>query len=230
MTDCEHAMVSQVTIDKVDDQVVSFWTRSDSKTGDPNERLRRLFTVPLKELWTAPIPNAPLPVALSPGATGPLYLSRTGWETTTADGFQIFGAGSDQVEFKFPVCLAESLVQDRLEVIPTKVEVQGYPEGKHELVVIDLLGPQAAPAQDIEWNGADYLEIQLAAAAKMKLWPTRIVVAGSPKSRPAVRGQVDLLDSELAGLAQHLQIAPGAPVSLALTQDGFGAFHVVAGM
>jgi hypothetical protein len=101
--ECTHAMVAQVTIDSVDDTTVSFWTRSDSKTGDPNERLRRLFTVARSELWTAPIPGRPAPVELKPGATGPLYLSRAGWATKTPDGFQIFGASNAQ--FKEPMCL-----------------------------------------------------------------------------------------------------------------------------
>lgn len=239
---CTHAMVPQVTIASVDAQNVSFWTRSDSKTGDPNERLRRLFTVAVKEVWTAPIPGQPAPVAMKPGATGPLFLSRTGWQTTTLDGFHILGAGTDAVVFKLPECLAASPFQGDLQVIPNKLLVQGYPEGETELLQIDLLGPDAAESQDLQWNGADYLEIRLAGqaangspgarnGATVKLWPTQIVVSGAPQSAPAIAGEVDLLDSSLAAHAQHIHFARrGTPISLVLTQNGFGAFHVVPGM
>lgn len=241
MPDCTHAMIQQVTIESVDNLTVSFWTRSDSKTGDPNERLRRLFTVPLMEVWTAPIPGQPPSVAMKPGATGPLYLSRTGWQTTTTDGFQISGAGTDAVSFKFPECLAPGPFQDSLLVIPSELIVTGYPEGKQELFQIDLLGPEAAEAQDLEWNGAEYLEIRLAPAAAngspganqavVKVWPTQIVVTGCAKSTPATAGQVDLLDGELAGHSQRIRFGSrGTEISLVLTQDGFGAFHVIPGM
>jgi hypothetical protein len=234
-------MVPQVTISSVDAQNVSFWTRSDSKTGDPNERLRRLFTVAVKEVWTAPIPGQPAPVVMKPGATGPLFLSRTGWQTTTPDGFHILGAGTDAVVFKLPECLAASPFQGDLQVIPSKLLVQGYPEGETELIRIDLLGPNAAESQDLQWNGADYLEIRLAGpaangspaapGATVKLWPTQIVVSGAAQSAPTIAGEVDLLDGNLAAHAQHIQFARrGTPISLVLTQNGFGAFHVVPGM
>ena len=124
---CNYAMVPQVTIESVNAQSVSVWTRSDSKTGDPNERLRRLFTVAVKEVWTAPIPGQPEPVAMKPGATGPLFLSRTGWQTTTPDGYHILGAGTDAVSFKLPECLAAAPFQGDLLVIPSKLRVLGYP-------------------------------------------------------------------------------------------------------
>lgn len=234
---CTHAMVPQVTIESVDAQNVSFWTRSDSKTGDPNERRRRLFTVALKEVWTAPIPGQPAPVVMKPGATGPLILSRTGWQTTTADGFHILGAGTDAVVFKLPECLAASPFQGDLQVVPSKLLVHGYPEGETELIEIDLLGPDAAESQDLRWNGADYLEIRLAepaengSTAAIKLWPTQILVSGSAQSALTLPGEVDLLDGTLAAHAQHIQFARrGMPISLILTQNGFGAFHVVPGM
>lgn len=234
---CTHAMVPQVTIESVDAQNVSFWTRSDSKTGDPNERRRRLFTVALKEVWTAPIPGQPAPVVMKPGATGPLILSRTGWQTTTPDGFHILGAGTDAVVFKLPECLAASPFQGDLQVVPSKLLVHGYPEGETELIEIDLLGPDAAESQDLRWNGADYLEIRLAepaangSAAAIKLWPTQILVSGSAQSALTLPGEVDLLDGTLAAHAQHIQFARrGMPISLILTQNGFGAFHVVPGM
>lgn len=238
---CTHAMVPQVTIESVDAQNVSFWTRSDSKTGDPNERRRRLFTVAVADVWTAPIPGQPAPVAMKPGATGPLYLSQTGWQTTTPDGFPILGAGTDAVVFKFPECLAAGPLQASLVVIPSQLVVRGYEEGNDAPLQIDLLGPEAADSQDLEWNGADYLEIRLAGDAAsgsngashgtVKLWPTEIVVTGSAKSAPMLSGQVDLLDGELAGHGQHIQFdRRGAEISLVLTQDGFGEFHVVPGM
>ena len=128
---CNHAMVPQVTIESVDETKVSFWTRSGSKTGDPNERLRRLFTVPRSELWMEPIPGQPASVELTPGATGPLYLSRDGWEAATSDGFQIFGAANAQ--FKFPDCLGADPLHDELSVIPRELLVHGFVEGAAEV-------------------------------------------------------------------------------------------------
>lgn len=238
---CNYAMVPQVTIASADAQNVSFWTRSDSKTGDPSERRRRLFSVAMSEVWTAPIPGQLAPVAMKPGATGPLYLSRDGWQTTTPDGFQILGAGTDAVVFKFPECLGAGPLQANLVVIPSQLVVKGYEEGKDDLLQIDLLGPQAAESQDLEWNGVDYLEIRLAGDAAngangaphdtVRLWPTEIVVTGCAKSAPMLSGQIDLLDGELAGHDQHIQFERrGGEISLVLTQDGFGEFHVVPGM
>jgi len=231
---CNYAMVPQVTIESVNTQNVSFWTRSDSKTGDPSERLRRLFTVAVSEVWTAPIPGAPSPVAMKSGISGPLYLSREGWQTTTPDGYHILGAGTDAVVFKYPACLASAPFQGDLVVVPSKLLVEGYPEGETELFQIDLLGPDAAEAQDLRWDGAEYLEIRLAAdgdPVTVKVWPTQIVVTGSAKSAPMISGDVDLLDGNLAAHAQHIEFAQrGTPISLVLTQNGFGAFHVVPGM
>jgi hypothetical protein len=139
--------------------------------------------------------------------------------------------------FKLPECLAASPFQGDLQVVPSKLLVHGYPEGQTELIEIDLLGPDAAESQDLRWNGADYLEIQLAepaadgATAAIKLWPTQILVSGSAQSALTPPGEVDLLDGTLAAHAQHIQFARrGMPISLILTQNGFGAFHVVPGM
>jgi hypothetical protein len=231
---CNYAMVPQVTIESVNAQNVSFWTRSDSKTGDPSERLRRLFSVAVGEVWTAPIPGAPSPVAMKSGTSGPLYLSREGWQTTTSDGYHILGAGTDAVVFKYPACLASAPFQGDLVVVPSKLLVEGYPVGETELFQIDLLGPEAAEAQDLRWDGAEYLEIRMAAdgdPVTVKVWPTQIVVTGSAKSAPTISGGVDLLDGNLAAHAQHIEFARrGMPISLVLTQNGFGAFHVVPGM
>lgn len=231
---CNYAMVPQVTIESVNTQNVSFWTRSDSKTGDPSERLRRLFTVAVSEVWTASIPGAPTPVAMKSGISGPLYLSREGWQTTTSDGYHILGAGTDAVVFKYPACLASAPFQGDLVVVPSKLLVEGYPEGETELFQIDLLGPEAAEAQDLQWDGAEYLEIRLAAdgdPVTVKVWPTQIVVTGSARSAPMISGDVDLLDGNFAAHAQHIEFAQrGTPISLVLTQNGFGAFHVVPGM
>jgi hypothetical protein len=229
---CNHAMVPQVTIESVDATTVSFWTRSGTRTGDPNERLRRLFKVARSELWTAPIPGQPPSVDLVPGATGPLYLSRAGWETTSQDGFQISGAANAQ--FKFPDCLGAGPMHDELSVIPHRLLVHGFVEGRPEPIQIDLLGADAAEAQDVRWNGAEVIEIQLNgvnAGTTLKLWPTQIIVHGSAAADPTSSGEVDLLDCELAGHAQHIHfIQRGSAISLVLTQDGFGAFHVVPGM
>lgn len=232
---CTHAMVPQVTIESADEQTVSFWTRSGSKTGDPNERLRRLFTVPRSEIWVDPIPGRPTAVALQAGASGPLFLSKAGWAAVTPDGFQIFGA--ELAVFKEPLCMGADTFEDRLEVIPSQLRIHGFPEGQAEAIEIDLLGPEAAEVQDVRWNGAEFIEIRLlpgdrrAGGETLKLWPTQILVRGSAAADPTSSGEIDLLDTELAGHAQHIQFTQrGTAISLVLTQDGFGAFHVIPGM
>lgn len=241
MTECVVGQVAQVTIATVDNQAVSFWTRSASKSGDPAECLRRLFSVARSQLWTDVISGQPAAVALTPGASGPLYLTEDGWKVTSADGFRIYGADTSANVLKLPSCLGVTEEKQTLTVIPSKVVVQGYPSGQQTLVEIDLLGPEAAESQDIEWLGAEPLAIRIAPSAAhahavdakgmLSLWPTRIVVTGCAKSAPLTPGHVDLLDGELADVAQRLTFhKPVGELSLVLTQDGFGAFHVIPGM
>src|SRR4051794_16660570 len=89
--ECNFAIVQQVTIESIDDKNVSFTTRGTKPTGSCDQNLRKTFTVPASEIYMRPIDGAPQAVEMMPGATGNLYLSRIGWQTVTADGFQIYG-------------------------------------------------------------------------------------------------------------------------------------------
>jgi len=233
-------LVPQVKIQTVDDKTVSFATRSASQSGDAKESLLRTFTVPLSEVYTAPIPGAPTAVAMQPGATGPLYLSRESWNTTTPDGFGIYGAA--QFDGKFPKEGAiPSAPLTKLTVVPTSIRIDGQLEGSAAFFEIELLGPQAAESQDITWNSADYLELRLTeagarrlqvasgpmAVTTVKVWPIKIVIAGSPAIDQTVSGEVDILDREMADSVQQFAFArQGAPIALLLTPDGVDAFHV----
>jgi hypothetical protein len=229
-------MVSSVTIRAVDATTVTFATRSAGTSGKTTDNLLRDFTVPLTQVYTAPIKGTELPVAMVPGATGPLYLSRDGWKTKTADGFGIYGA--DQVVFKWPDCAATpSPPLTRLSVVPGSIRIEGHVHCQASFFELELLGPDAAEAQDVLWTGGDFIDLQLteagarhlrvAAAGPVKVWPTRIVINGSPSIDQAVSGEVDVLDSELAGVVQHIRYTrAGAPIALSLTQDGVNAFHV----
>jgi hypothetical protein len=236
--DCSHAMVQQVTIEAIDATTVTFSTRSASRTGNPDDSLRRRFTTPLAEVWTQPIAGAPPPVAMVPGATGTLFLSRAGWTATSPDGARIFGAGTPLPVFKWPWCAAPPRIVSQLAVVPTSIVVHGHLRGREDFVDVELLGPEAAPRQVIAWNNALDLELQLTAHGAqrlglgdapiaVKLWPTSILVAGSPTADRTVAGVVDLLDPEQAGWSQHFELGePGAPIALSLTLDGVSAFHV----
>ncbi len=237
-------LVPQVKIQTVDDKTVSFATRSASQSCDARESLLRTFTVPLSEVYTAPIPGAPTAVAMQPGATGPLYLSRESWNTTTPDGFGIFGA--THFDGKFPKEGAiPSAPLTKLTVVPTSIRIHGQLEGRTAFFEIDLLGPEAAESQDITWNSAEYLELRLTEAGArrlqvavlrppapttvttVKVWPIKILIAGSPAIDQTVSGEVDILDSELADSVQQFAFAKqGAPIALLLTPDGVDAFHV----
>jgi hypothetical protein len=236
--DCTHAMVPQVTITGVDLTTVTFQVRSASKSGNVDEALLRTFTVALSDVYRGATTKLPvLPVPLTPGATGVLYLSHHGWQTMSSDGFAIFDA--NRAVFKWPDCAGvATAICSKLSVVPSSIVVRGHLEGEVEIVEIELLGPDAAAAQHIVWNGASYLALQLteqgagrlhvkSRSTQVGFWPTRIVVRGAPVIDPEVSGDVDLLNSELSDSAQHLVFAKhGAPIELSLTQDGFTAFHV----
>jgi len=230
-------LVPQVKIEAVDDKNVSFATRSASRSGDAKESLLRTFQVPLTEVYTTPIPGAPKAVEMRPGATGPLYLSREGWETETRDGFGIYGA--DRVSAKYPNEAAiPSPPLTRLIVVPTSICIHGQLQGETAFFDIELLGHDAAESQGIVWNSADYLELRLTEhgarrlhvkshAATVKVWPIKILIKGSPAIDRAVVGEVDILNSEMADSVQQLAFAKhGSPITLALTPDGVDAFHV----
>jgi hypothetical protein len=236
--DCTHAKLAQVTIKSVDNLTVTFQVRSGTKSGDADESLLRTFTVALGDVYRGATTKLPEPpVALTPGAMGALYMSRRGWQTTSSDGFTIFDA--DKAVFKYPDCAGmATAICSKLGVVPSSIVARGHLEGEVDIVEIELLGPDAAAAQHIVWNGASYLALQLteqgarrlhvkSRSTKVSFWPTRIVVRGAPAIDPTVSGEVDLLNSELSDCAQHLVYAkPGAPITLSLTQDGFTAFHV----
>jgi hypothetical protein len=209
--ECNFAIVQQVTISAIDDRNVSFTTRG---AGDGSAD------------------------QMVVGATGNLYLSRDGWRATTDDGqYQLFGVA--QAIFKYPRCGAVATSPlTRLTVIPTSIIVRGHLPGDATFYEIELVGPDAAEAQDLVWNGVDYIGLQLtprgarrmglgAHAQTVQLWPTRIRIKGSPAIDQAVLGEVDVLDAELAACTQHIAFSRrGAQVTLLLTQDGVNAFHV----
>lgn len=232
---CKFAII-QATIVDVDDSTVTFTARSTSMSGDIDQNLRRTFTVPRSEIYMAPIAGAPPAVELSPGATGNLYLSRTGW-TTTTDGFPLFGAKT--AVFKWPLCAGVSTpILTKLSVIPTSIVVRGHVENETAFFDLELLGPDAATSQDFAWNGVDLIELQLTPRgaqrlrvgstwSRVRVWPTRIAVIGAPAIDRSLSGEVDILDCEMAGGFQHIAFTePGAAVTLKLTQDGVNAFHV----
>ncbi|MEO7734250.1 MAG: hypothetical protein ABIY55_25050 [Kofleriaceae bacterium] len=228
-----------MTIRSVDRDTLTFAARGASKSGDPDEALLRTFTVALSDVYSGPTTKLPEPpVALKPGAVGALYLSREGWAVTSADGFQIFDA--DKAIFKYPECAAmDEAICTTLTVVPTSILVHGHLEGESEIRHVELLGPDAAAAQNIEWTGAACIDLRLtehgarhlhvkSRSTTVKFWPTRIKIQGSPSIDQTVLGEVDILNSELARCTQHVEFAKhGAPIALWLTQDGVNAFHVI---
>jgi hypothetical protein len=235
---CISASIKQVKIESVDDTTVTFSTRSASgRGGDPHDCLRRTFTVPRTEVHTAPITGAPLPVELAKHKIGTLYLSRTGWEARSSDGFQIHG--KDSALFKYPNCAAATQrLLTNLSVIPTSIVVRGHLEDDTEFFDIELIGPEAAESQAIYWNSADYLDVRLSSrgarrlrlksrSTTAKVWPISIKIKGCPAVDLAVSGEVDLLNIEMAEGEQELKYAKsGSPIKVALTQVGVAAFHV----
>lgn len=223
----ELVLVQQVKIEAVDEQSVAFSTRAMAVNGEADHP-RKTFVVARGEVGTAPGVGAPPAVAMVAGAIGNLYLSRVGWQTTTPDGFQIFGAGT-----AYPRCAAGPRMLAHLSVVPTSVIVRG--EWRGERFAIELLGGDAAESQNIQWNGASDIAVRLTARGAERLgaervvqvWPTQIVVVGSPAHDLSVTGEVDLLDCSRAGFVQHLAYDKrGQAVMLSLTSAGIGAFHV----
>jgi hypothetical protein len=218
---------------------VTFSTRAMPVEGDndPDAHVRKTFVVGRAEVYTAPIDGAPPPVEMLPGAIGNLYLSRTGWQARTDDGFQIFGAGTELAPFKYPWCAAGPRLLANLSVVPTSIVVRGRIAGA--VVALELVGDgDGAESQNIQWNGASEIVVRLTARGAARLgmpmgttsvhvWPTQLVVTGSPAHDLAVTGEVDLLDARSAGFLQHLAFDKrGQAVTLSLTLDGVSAFHV----
>jgi hypothetical protein len=240
MDHCRFAIV-QATIEKVDDNAVTFSARATTAFGGTDLNLRKTFTVPRSEIYTESISGAPAPVAMTPGATGSLYLSRAGWASATADGFTLFGAHT--AIFKWPECAGIATpVLTKLSVIPTSIVVRGHLEGATECFDLELLGPDAEAAQDFTWNSVALIELRLTGDGAQRLcggsgagsgdsvvriWPTAITVTGAPAIDPSLSGSVDILNCEMAGEIQRIAFTePGAAVTLRLTQDGITAFHV----
>jgi hypothetical protein len=234
------AMVQQVMIEAVDDKTVTFSTRAKSVAGSagPDGNLRKTFVCLRSEVWAAPIAGAPPPVAMLPGATGNLFLSPAGWDAITADGFQIYGSGTEIATFKYPWCAAGPRILANLSVVPSSIVVRGHLADSAAFFELELLGDDAAESQNVQWNGASFVSVRLTAqgatrlglpvgTACARMWPTRIVVTGHPASDLSVSGDVDLLDNESAGFVQHLVYDKrGQAVTLSLTLDGVSAFHV----
>ncbi len=234
---CVAASIQQVKIENVNDTHVTFSARSASRTGDPHECLRRTFTVPRAEVHTPPAKGGPRPVELKKGKTGPMFLTRAGWETKSTDGFHLYG--KQDALFKFPDCAAAMMrLLTNLSVVPTSIIVRGHLEDDTEFFDIELIGPDASESQAIHWSSADYLDVRLSSrgarrlrlksrSMSAKLWPISIKIKGSPAIDLAVSGEVDLLNIELAEGEQEIKYAkPGAPIKVALTQVGVAAFHV----
>jgi hypothetical protein len=238
----QYGMVPQVRIDRVDDMTVAFTTRSASRSGDADERLLRQFVCPLSEVATQPMPNAPAPVAMQAGAMGPLFLTAAGWQTKSADGYQLYGVGTPIARIKYPDDGAILEFAGDLAVVPSSIVVHGTLAGATGFVDIELLGPDAAEGQHIAWTGAAYIALQLTPHGAKRLhlpahvqtaevWPTRIAITASPVSDPSVSGTVDILDSHLAAQAQDIAFARHhEPIRLTLTQNGFAALHTMPGM
>jgi hypothetical protein len=235
----DFALVQQVQIEAVDDHSVTFSTRATPVAGaaTAEDDQRKTFSVPRTEVWTRPIAGAPPSVAMEPGAIGNLYLSRAGWQTTTPDGFQIFGAGTEHALFKYPWCAAGPRMLAHLSVVPTSIMVRGRLAGRSVAIeLIDAAGDsEGAESQNILWSGATEITLRLTArgaarlgvATTVRMWPTQIVVTGSPASDLSVTGEVDLLDGACAGAVQHLAYdTRGQTVTLSLTVAGISGFHV----
>lgn len=237
----KYGLVAQAKIQQVKDSTVTFTTRSASKSGNPDECLPRTFHCPLSEIYTQAIPGAPAPVTLAPGSVGALYLSAAGWQITSDDGYQIYGAGTALARLKYPDDGAGLEFVGDLVVVPSSIVIHGTLKDSSAFLDLELLGPDATAAQHIVWNGADCLVVHLtprgakhlglpAHTVSAEIWPTRITVTGAPARDSAVSGSVDILDSKRASQHQEFAFAVhGEPVRLSLTQDGFAAFHAFPG-
>lgn len=241
MSDCPYALTNHhVTITNVVADDITFRTRSDDST----DQETRAFTCKRSQILpsaTQSLPaDAPAHITqVQQGASGLLCLHRDAWQTTSG-GHRIYGAGSTNVIFKYPNCFdVASRFLATLQVVPTRIFVTGFVTGIDGLQGIELLGSDCGDAQTIDWNGARNVSIQLSAegaerfalpasTTTIDVWPTSMLVAGSPTAAPEVSGKADILIGELAAGRQTLQFQRAAPrVSLELSQDGFGRFHVV---
>lgn len=225
---CLYATVKMVRIDNVTNEDLTFSTRSSADD-------YQSFTVSLDHVLFAPPTDSLEPAALEPGAIGPLYLSRGGWQVTGNRGGALYKAGDDNyVLFKYPICKPWRLLA-YLRVTPTKITVKGVDLATTLPVVIDVLGADAAPAQDLDWTAAAPIVVRLSnagAAANggrdlVMVWPQQIIVEGASIKKPNSRAKVDVLDVANGDFVQRLKWSErGAPIDLRLSSTGFGLFKV----
>lgn len=225
---CLYATVKMVRVDGVTDTQITFSSRSSADNYES-------FTVGLDQLLVDPPTDAPTPVALTPGAIGYLYLSRDGWTTKSASGAALYKAGDlNYVLFKWPLCRPYRLLA-YLQVKPTKIVVEGTNLATGAPIAIDVLGVDAAPAQDLDWSAAAPIVVKLSGAAAaanggqdfLMIWPKRIVVEGASLQKPHISASLDVLDVMFGDFTQHLTWSePGAPIDLKLSTTGFGRFKV----
>ena len=229
--DCKYALVLQARIDAVTATSVTFSSRSSK---DELES----FTVQLTEILQGPPTHAPLPVALTPGAIGNLYLSEDGWKQKAASGATLYKAGDKNVVlFKWPRCIPFRIL-DLLEVTPTKIWLEGTDTATKQPIKIDLLGADAAPAQSVNWRAAAPITVELSQAGSaanggaknVVVWPKKLEVTAASVRKPQVSATVDVLDVKFADFNQQFAWSqPKDPIALMLSTSGFNEFSVSPG-
>jgi hypothetical protein len=212
MVNCDYAIVQQVGITSFDGTVVSFQTRSSAD-------MLEEFTTNVSDVLRVPPLQAPDPVPLQPSAVGNLYLSRTGWATTSKAKNTIYGAGNqDAVLFKWPQCAPFRTIEPAT-IKPTSLVVTGKNLATGDVFTQDLLKLQGA--QQLVWNQAAPLSIA-SGGGMLKIWPTKITIV-------ADSGTLDnLLDIDYADFVQTFGWSnPGAAITIRLADAGFAAFGMI---
>lgn len=256
---CTTGKISNVHITNVTNDTVSFTT--DSKLVGATDgslmtdkRIEGTFTCPIGDIWLTPggtedgITIEPS-VKLQVGAVGPLYLENRSLQHPgkSAKG-NCFIRGcvkpllmdESEIPLKWPKCggLDDNAA---LALIPTGIRVVGYVDGKSPGTV-NLLDPTFALAsQDIDWQSAAGIKLQLTAKGfdafqapvsndgKLTVWPVKIEVVGKPTGGHGHPGVIDLRDQRFAWPVQRLRWdTPGANVAVRATSQGFAKFGIVS--
>jgi hypothetical protein len=257
---CTTGKISNVRITNVTNDRVSFTTDSKlagatDSSAIADKRTEGTFTCPIGDIWLTQGGTTEDGITIEPSvklqvdAVGPLYLDDRSLQKPGASpqgscvirGF-VKPLLKDEVAIplKWPNCGGLD-DESRLDLVPTGIRVVGYANGKPQGSVNLLDTTFALTSQDIDWQSATGITLQLTAKGfdafqapvsndgKLTVWPTKIEVVGTPANGNGHPGVIDLRDQQSAWTVQRLRWdAPGTNVSVRATSRGFARFGIVS--
>jgi hypothetical protein len=251
-----NVQIVDATPDSVSFTTDSKLASATSASDTSDKRVAGFYRCPRSDVWVTEggvLDGHPFPasVELKERTIGPLYLQARSLQAPGSSfrgpchirGFKspLLDREEVPIALKWPECGGAD-DHDELPLIPTAITVSGYTvEGPAPVSVsLNLFDLQLAqPAQKIDWLGAGDIAIGLTPAgfqafnlpatddSKLRIWPTRIVVTGSPPG--AGHGSaIDLRNHYFATPVQTLSWnEPRKQVAVRANPPGFAKFGIL---